>query len=45
MNAQLQIAGQVREDPVTGDAPPTGGDRTLYYNSGVSAKTENYGRF
>ncbi len=25
MNALLQIAGQVREGPVTGDAPPTGG--------------------
>ncbi len=24
MNALLQTAGQVREDPVTGDAPSTG---------------------
>ena len=39
MNALLQIAGQdapptggqVREDPVTGDAPPTGRERMRYY--------------
>ena len=49
MNAILQIAGQdatptggqVREDPVTGDAPPTGGRECDTTNRGTGTKTEN----